>query len=80
MALCTVINATALLVVPASGRWAVHLVHVLWWVDVALTVLSSFGEPWPAALLLLSCQLIISPPFIKIWHFRSYSLPHDAYS
>lgn len=50
MAICTIINATALLVVPVSGRWAVDLVHALWWLDVALTVLSSFGALWPAAL------------------------------
>ncbi|BDA50428.1 Sulfite efflux pump SSU1 [Coccomyxa sp. Obi] len=45
MALCTIINGTVLIVVPAFGQWAVYLVQVLWWLDVALTFLSSFVIP-----------------------------------
>ena len=45
MALCTIINGTVLLVVPVFGQWAVYLVQVLWWLDVALTFLSSFLIP-----------------------------------
>ena len=46
MALCTIINATALIAVPAFGRGAVVLVHLLWWLDVALTLASSFLIPF----------------------------------
>lgn len=45
MALCTIINGTVLLVVPVFGQWAVYLVQILWWLDVALTFLSSFVIP-----------------------------------
>lgn len=45
MGLATIVNATVLIVVPAFGAWATTLVHVLWWVDVALSVLSCFGIP-----------------------------------
>lgn len=45
MALCTVINATILMVVPICGPWIVVIVQVLWWLEVALTTLSSFAIP-----------------------------------
>jgi tellurite resistance protein TehA-like permease len=45
MALCTIINGTALIAVPKFGHWAAVLVYVLWWIDVALTLACSFGLP-----------------------------------
>lgn len=45
MGLVTIINATVLIVVPAFGRWVVVLVQVLWWFDVALTLLCTFAIP-----------------------------------
>jgi len=45
MALATIVNATVLIAVPMYGRWAAHLCWALWWVDVALSVASTFGIP-----------------------------------
>lgn len=45
MGLVTIINATVLMVVPAFGHWAVILVQVLWWIDVAMTLLCTFAIP-----------------------------------
>lgn len=45
MGLCTVISGTVLMVVPYFGPWLVILVQVLWWIAVALTLLSSFAIP-----------------------------------
>lgn len=46
MGLCTIINGTVLIAVPRLGSWAPTLVYTLWWVDVAMTVLSSFAIPF----------------------------------
>jgi len=46
MGLATIINATVLITVPAYGQWAITMVHVLWWIDVALSVLTCFGIPF----------------------------------
>ena len=45
MALCTIINGTVLIAAPIFGSWVSVLVYTLWWIDVALTVLSSFAIP-----------------------------------
>ncbi len=45
MALCTIINGTVLIAAPRYGTWVPVLVYILWWIDVALTVLSSFAIP-----------------------------------
>ena len=45
MALCTIINGTVLIAGPRFGSWVATLVFTLWWIDVALTVASSFAIP-----------------------------------
>lgn len=45
MGLATIVNATVLIAVPAYGQWARDLAWVLWWIDVFLTLLSTFGIP-----------------------------------
>ena len=45
MGLATIINATVLIAVPAYGNWAIQLAWALWWIDVALSVLTCFGVP-----------------------------------
>lgn len=41
----TIVNATAIIAAPRLGEWAVNFVWGMWWLDVALTVLSSFCMP-----------------------------------
>jgi tellurite resistance protein TehA-like permease len=43
MGLATIVNATALIAVPAYGDWAVELTFALWWIDAILSVLSCYG-------------------------------------
>ncbi|KAG2172660.1 hypothetical protein INT43_000007 [Umbelopsis isabellina] len=38
MGLATIVNATLLIAVPKYGDWAIILSHVLWWIDVAITI------------------------------------------
>jgi C4-dicarboxylate transporter/malic acid transport protein len=45
MALATIVTSTALILVPRAGDWAVTFVWALWWIDVILSVLSSFVFP-----------------------------------
>ena len=45
MALATLVNATVLIAVPAYGQWARDLAWALWWLDVLLTLLCTFGMP-----------------------------------
>lgn len=45
MGLATIVNATVLVAVPAYGQWAKDLAWALWWLDVLLTGLSTFGMP-----------------------------------
>lgn len=45
MGLATIVNGTVLMVVPRFGQWAVTLSWSLWWIDVALTVLSVIVIP-----------------------------------
>lgn len=45
MALCTIINGTVLIAGPQFGSWVATLVFALWWIDVVLTVASSFAIP-----------------------------------
>jgi len=46
MGLATIVKASVLITVPAYGQWAITMVHVLWWIDVALSVLTCFGVPF----------------------------------
>ena len=46
MGLCTVINGTVLIAAPRFGSWVPTVVYTLWWVDVAMTILSSFAIPF----------------------------------
>ena len=45
MGLATIVNATVLIAVPTYGQWAKDLAWALWWLDVLLTILSTFGMP-----------------------------------
>lgn len=45
MALSTIVNSTVVVVVPKYGTWAADLCWALWWIDVAITVLTVFGVP-----------------------------------
>jgi C4-dicarboxylate transporter/malic acid transport protein len=45
MGLATIVNATVLIAVPTYGDWALNLAWALWWLDVALSILSCFGIP-----------------------------------
>lgn len=45
MGFATIVNATALIAVPAFGQWARDLAWAMWWVDVALTLASCVGVP-----------------------------------
>ena len=46
MGLATIINATILIAVPRYGEWAKVVAQVLWWIDVVLSVMTSFGVPF----------------------------------
>lgn len=46
MGLATIVNATVLIVIPRYGEWARDLAWTLWWIDVALSVISCFGVPY----------------------------------
>jgi len=46
MGLATIVNATALIMVPAYGSWAVNLTFALYWLDVLLTLFSIFVVPF----------------------------------
>lgn len=46
MGLATIINATVLIAVPRYGEWAKVIAQVLWWIDVMLSVMTSFGVPF----------------------------------
>ena len=45
MVLATIVNATVVIAVPSYGQWATDLAWTLWWIDVVLSVLSTFGVP-----------------------------------
>jgi C4-dicarboxylate transporter/malic acid transport protein len=45
MGLATIINMMVYVAVPKYGEWARSLVWVLWWIDVVLTLLCTFGLP-----------------------------------
>jgi len=45
MGLATIINMIVFVAVPKYGEWARRLVWVLWWIDVVLTLLCTFGLP-----------------------------------
>ena len=46
MGLATIINATVLIAVPQYGEWAKVVAQALWWIDVVLSVMTSFGVPF----------------------------------
>ena len=46
MGLATIINATVLIAVPRYGAWARVVAETLWWIDVVLSVMTSFGVPF----------------------------------
>ncbi len=46
MALATIVNCIVLIAVPRFGQSMVVLAWVLWWIDVAITILASFGIPF----------------------------------
>lgn len=46
MALATIVNCVVLIAVPHFGQSMVVLAWALWWVDVAITILASFGIPF----------------------------------
>ncbi|KAJ2957131.1 hypothetical protein NQZ79_g7116 [Umbelopsis isabellina] len=45
MGLATIVNATVLIAVPAYGGWAIILSLVLWWIDVAITIVTVTAIP-----------------------------------
>ena len=46
MALATIVNCIVLIAVPRLGQSMAVLAWVLWWIDVAITILASFGIPF----------------------------------
>ena len=61
--LATIVNATVIIAVPRYGAWAVDLCWALWWVDVALTVLSIFALP----LVMFHCHKMTLDTMTAIW-------------
>ena len=46
MGLATIVNCIVLIAVPYFGQSMVVLAWAVWWVDVAITLLASFGIPF----------------------------------
>ena len=74
MALATIVSCVVLIAVPHFGQSMVVLAWVLWWVDVALTVLASFGIPF----IMCECHTWV-PVFLDYIMFYSYALRSSAY-
>jgi len=63
MGLATIVNATVVIAVPRYGAWVLYLTWALWWVDVALTVISVVGVP----LLMFRCHKLTLDVMTASW-------------
>lgn len=63
MGFATIVNGTVLMVVPKFGQWAVTLSWTLWWIDVALTVLTVIGIP----ILMFECHKLTLQSMTATW-------------